>query len=328
MVSKNTLQIYVPFALPSKKRSLVVLYTDRRQALHNCFIGPLITFLGRHFTLYPVSVHRLLRGKEKLPKHHGGIFSVLQARTWSQLLPALERYLDGAPVVFYDQDPWEAYHDNAAAPGAYKLVHDALNVKRFLVTSSFWADYIRQEDALPAEFVRMSILPEYCDVGKEFARRQYPVAFQGSLHPHRKAFFERMKGLGVTLQTLPPVPYKQFLTAIQSIGIFLHDESNAIEMNGQKCNLNGIWVKEIEVAARGCFAIRNSDLDMDAYGISELPVIRPFTDEAEVPGIIDDILSLPEEQRNSMRREAVETIRRRNDWMTVVDALRRCFPSL
>ena len=322
------MQIYAPFALPAKKHSLVVLYADRRQVLQNCFIGPLITFLGRHFDLYPVSVRRLLRDAERLPKHHAGVFSVLQARTWARLLPDLERYLNGAPIVFYDQDPWEAYHDNAAAPGVYKLVHGVLNIKRFLVTSSHWANHIRQEDGLPAEFVRMSILPEYCNAGRDFSLRRYPVAFQGSLHAHRKAFFERMARMGVSLDTLPPVSYKQFLTTIQDIGIFLHDESNSIEINGQKCNLNGIWIKEIEVAARGCFAIRNSDLDMDAYGISELPVIRPFTEEAEVPGIINDILSLSEAQRNAMRREAVETIRRRNDWMTVVDALRHCFPNL
>lgn len=304
-----------------RKPLLVVLHEGRTQITQNCFIAQLHKVLKRNFSVRAIPASRL----DRLDGSEFGlgdkILCLLKQRGWERALPALQRISARADLYMYDQDPWEAYHDHASSPGIYRKLAEAARVRAFLVTSGWWADYVAKTDQLPVRFVRMSLLPEWCDVGSDYLDRPYEVGFQGTVHPHRREFFDAMKNLGIDTVLLPPKPYKAFLETVQSIRIFLHDEHSDVCIGG-KLSYNGIWVKEIEVAARGCFAIRNLDEDFGSYGFHEIPTVFAFRDKAEVPAIVDEIRAMPVRERQERIVQAVGAIRDRNDWMTVVDAIR------
>jgi hypothetical protein len=304
---------------------LVVIYADKEQIYRNCFISQLYKVLSESFVLYPISQKELLSGRAFRPQSAFGVLSLLKQRSWGQALQHLRSFLNGSPIVFYDQDPWEAYHDHASSPGIYVKVNSDLNVARFLVTSNFWANHIASCDSLPVQFVRMGILPSWCESGPAFEDRSIRVGFQGTIHQHRKAFFGRMERIGVPVTVRPPAPYRNYLKEIQNFQIVLHNEASSIAMDGIPCDINGLWVKEVEVAARGCFAVRNTDKDIDAYDIAGLPTVFTFNDELEVPAIINEIFALSPRQHRQMVEESIAAIRQRNDWMTVVAALHAAF---
>lgn len=302
------------------KPKLLLFCADKFQITSNCFIRPLVKTLKREFKVVPVTYDQLLAGHPESEVKCDLVLSVLKQRSWMNASDALKRILGDRPIFFYDQDPWEAYHDNASSPGAYTGLASQLNVQKFLVTSKWWANYIGDTDNLPASFVRMGMLPSDCVPGKPFSEREIEIGFQGTLHSHRKAFFDRMKSIGVDTTCLPSVPYNQFLKNLNNIGVYLHDEKADVKINGVP-SLNGIWVKEIEAAARGAFSIRNYEEESEAYGISELPIVMPFRQENDIPEIIETIRSMPERERNERRLASVARIKERDDWMTVVRAL-------
>ena len=301
--------------------TLHLIYKDREQILENCFIKQLYATLRASFEVVGVAEADLRAGNYSQPGEHDLVLSVLPLRYWRNLIPFLARYAENAQLLLYDQDPWEAYHDKACCPGIYPLASDLLPVKAFLITSKWWADYIAQRDGLPTRFVRMGAVAANCDAGPPFSQRPYPVGFQGIVHPHRRAFFERLAAQGVESTLLERQPFTTFLKTVQQIGIFLYDDNNAITVDGMPTSFHGLWGKCLTVAARGCFVIRNDDESRGPYGIDELPTVFPYSDEAEIPGLVARIRNMTESERNSRRADAVERIKQRNDWKTVVEQI-------
>lgn len=103
--------------------------------------------------------------------------------------------------------------------------------------------------------------------------------------------------------------------------IYIHSEDAPWMLNGKWMPRNALWIKDAEVAARGCFAIRDYEDESAAYDIAELPTIFTFREVAEVPEIIHRIQHMPSAERAERMRTSVERMRQRNDWMTVVDAI-------
>jgi hypothetical protein len=308
-----------------RKPRLVILHEGRKQISQNCFIAQLYKVLKRNFSVRAIPASRLgrLDGSEFGPGDK--VLCLLKQRGWERALPALQRVAARADLYMYDQDPWEAYHDHASSPGIYSKLAASVRIRAFLVTSGWWADYIAKTDRLPVRFVRMSLLPEWCNAGPDYLDRPHEVGFQGTVHAHRRQFFDRIKELGHDVALLPSVPYRKFLKTVQSIRIFLHDERADVCVNG-RVSLNGIWVKEVEVAARGCFAIRNIDDDFGAYGFDEIPTVFAFRNEADVPGIVERIRAMQSSERQERIVQAVDAIRKRNDWMTIVHAILETAP--
>lgn len=308
----------------NRKIPLHFLYEDSSQIHQNCFVAQLTETLTRHFDVRATSRQALLEGSYAEPVKGELALTVLKQRTWKRLIPFLAKYSEKSGLYFYDQDPWEAYHDEASSPGVYPLVASLVNVRTFLVTSGWWADYIAGTDRLPAKFVRMGILPRLCDRGKPYAARPYEVGFQGTVHGHRKAFFDRMRARGLQVACLEKQPFEKFLGTVQDIGVFLCDDSQSFTFDGISNSFHGLWGTCLTVAARGCFVVRNYDLGMAHYGMGELPTVFAFRTEEEVPDIIEKIRSMSESERNQRISTAVSRIRERHDWMTVVRALREC----
>lgn len=298
-----------------RKPVLHLIFEDDSQILENCFVAQLYKSLKQHFRIMKIPMARLVDGIA--PFQAGDlVLSLLKQRNWKRMIPFLAKVTEKSGAFYYDQDPWEAYFSQASTPGAYTLLAETANVRSFLVTSRWWTEHIAARDKLPIKFVRMGILPTLCSYGPPYESRSIEVGFQGTLHANRAAFFDRMQAIGIETAFRSSVPYKKFLRSIQDFRIFLHHE---LLPDGSP--FNGIWIKEVEVASRGLFAIRNRDEDVSAYGLEELPTVFTFGEESEVPEIVDRIRAMPDSERNTRIAHSVDRIRERDDWASVAAAL-------
>ena len=189
---------------------LLLLADSKRYLKQNCYQSQLLVTLQRNFKIKIVDARRIHRKRELNLEPFDHVLSVLKLRTLDVMLDALTRQMGPREISVYEQDPWEGFMDGSPYKGAYGRVNDVLNVKAFLNTSKWWSEYIKDK-GLPSRFVRMGMLPEYCDVGKSTANRKIDLGFQGTIHSHRKIFFDRLGELGCQVTVSSSTPYGKFL---------------------------------------------------------------------------------------------------------------------
>jgi hypothetical protein len=301
-------------------KRLLLLVDSRSYIRSNCYQHQLAATLARHFDVRMLSVREIKTIPLVRLANYDVILSVMRLRTVSALLDRLARFLRDRPVFIYEQDIWHAFMDDSPYRGAYHRIAGKLNVRAFLATSNWWRDYAASQN-LPVRFVRMGMLPEYCVSGPEWNARSIRLGFQGSLHPHRKAFFQRLADMRLPVQTLPSAPYRTYLDNLHSMRIYIHNEDDCWLVDGKRIARNALWIKETEVASRGTFVIRDYEEEAEAYGISELPTVMPFRSIEEVPEIVHRIEAMDPSERRDRMVASAETMRRRDDWATVVHAL-------
>jgi hypothetical protein len=248
------------------------------------------------------------------------VLSVLRLRTLVRMAGSLARLLGDRALYVYDQDVWQAFMDDSPYKGAYRQLAEQLSIAAFLVTSRWWHDFVVAR-GLPAKFVRMGMLPEYCDAGPAWEDRPIRLGFQGRLHPHRRAFYAQLAKAGLEVETLPPAPYAAYLENLHRMRIYIHTEDVPWCVDGRMLRRNALWIKETEVAARGTFVLRDAEEESEAYGISELPTIMPFPSREAVPDIVARIEAMDPQERRDRMVASAETMRRRDDWMTVARAI-------
>lgn len=241
------------------------------------------------------------------------IVSCLKQRTLYANASKLKEFLGNAPIVVYDQDPWESYRDSSPYKGAYESIASHINVKAFAVTTKWWADFIASR-GLPSIFVPMWVLPEYCDAGS-FDNRSTELGFIGKLHPHRVKLFHELEGFGLKPKVASvSLRYDKYLNALSNIKIFVRSEDNPITVDDQPANLNvGLWIKDIEAAARGCFSIRNRADGWESY-LSEIKTVLLYDDPSEVPTLVENILRMDANERQRLINETVDKIKRFDRW--------------
>jgi hypothetical protein len=224
-------------------------------------------------------------------------------------------------LIFYDQDPWESYHDDGICRGVYKEVAQHLNVGHFFITSQFWSTYVARVDELPTQYVRMGMLPRLCSYGKAPSRRNTLIGFQGTLHQNRKEFFDRVGQFGLNVTLMKSASHKSYLKNLRRMKIFLHSENPKLTIEGSRIDLNATWIKDLEVASQGCFAIRSWDVEADKYGIEAIPLIKSFRDESEIPNLVEEVLSMSTVQTRDEVEESVDRIKARDDWDQLAHAV-------
>jgi hypothetical protein len=304
------------------KKRLLLFADSKRYIKANCYQSQLLKTLDRNYRLRIVSADDI--SNEVMPK---GIqtdlaLSVLRMRTLASLAPKLGAILRGSPLWVYEQDPWQSFMDDSPYKGAYNHIASHIRVEAFLNTSLWWANHVRKS-GLPSVFVRMGMLPEYCKLGRTWRKRSIDLGFQGTLHPHRKRFFDQLAGYGLPVTVLPSSPYRRFLKTLQEIRIYIHTEDAPWVIDGKVVPRNALWIKDTEAAARGCFSIRDHEDESAAYAIKDIPTIFTYQNIAEVPALVDRIMSMAPGERDERMVEAVECMRMRNDWQTVIDAIER-----
>lgn len=307
-----------------KKKTLLMLVDGRRYIRSNCYQRQLAEVLETEYDVRMISMKEIKYLPWANPRKYDRVLSVLRQRTLADQLPMIARFLKDTPLCIYDQDVWHAYMDDSPWKGCYPRILAALNVKSFLLTTKWWTDYVTAR-GIPAKFVRMGMLPRYCVAGPSWEDRCYDVAFQGTIHSHRKAFYGALEKMGVHIDVLRSAPYEEFLKNLDLMRIYIHTEDAPWMVDGQLVPRNALWIKDTEVAARGVFAIRDHEDEAFSYGIDELPTIYTFRKVEDVPSIIKEIQSMDPKIRNEKMLHSVEVMRKRHDWMTVVRAIEESY---
>ena len=312
----DILQIFRAFNPVKKTAKLILIYDDDKQLSQNPFTHQLFHSLKKSFQLKLIRVEQLL-GKPSSLRGEDFVLVISRLRNWHRLFAVQSILVDRPNLFFYDQDPWEGYHDNASCKGIYVSTNEKLKPVRFFVTSPWWSDYMQKTDNLPVEFVRMGVLPKYCKSGLKYADRPHKIGFQGTVHKHRMEFYNRIRRQGFEIDILPRKPFFSFLNEVQKIGIFIYSDDGALSLNGIRQPIHGLWGKCLTVASRGCFVVRNHDLAYKGYGIDELPSVYSFKNEQEIPDILNTILSRSNDQNQSLLLETIAVIRKRDDWQDI-----------
>lgn len=301
-------------------KSLLLLVDDRGYIRSNCYQSQLAETLRENYRVRMLSLREIRTIPLVRVASYDRILSVLRLRSLSANLPAIARLLGGAPLHVYEQDVWQAFMDDSPWRGAYAEIAAKLNVSAFLVTSRWWCDFVAAR-GLPARFVRMGMLARHCNPGPDWDERPTLLGFQGTEHPHRRVFFNQIRSLGLTVDIFPSAPYEAYLEDLHRMRVFIHTENQPWQVDGKWLSRNALWIKETEVAARGTFSIRDYEDESAAYGIDELPTIFTFRNVEQIPNIVNRLETMPVRERRDRMVAAAETMRRRADWMTVVNAI-------
>lgn len=275
----------------------------------NCFTHQLCRTLNRIPGVETVEVASI-----NVHKRPDLIVSRLKQRTLQRIAPDLARWAQDTPVVVYDQDPWEAFRDGSPHKGSYQTIYDNLNVVTFAVTTKWWSDFIVRH-GLPATFVSMWVLPEYCDSGPPFETRETPLGFIGSVHPYRKELFSQLLDRDIHVSIRPGgLGYRGYLDGLSKIGCFVHSEDRPLIIDGEVTNLNvGLWIKDVEAAARGCFSIRSRGSGSETY-LGGIGTVMLYDSLSEVPDIIEGIMKIDPKERQRLIESTVDHIRKADRW--------------
>ena len=255
-----------------------------------------------------------------VPSEFDCVISTLKQRSLLRNVDKVAKFLKGKELVIYDQDPWEAFRDGSEFKGSYYKIADTLNVKFFAVTTKWWSDFL-EDQGFPSRFVRMWMLPEYCTTDKPFTQRKIKQGFMGTVHPYRKHLFDFLATKGHTVTLLKSDSYSSFLSTLSDIQIFVHSENVPITIDGAQQNLGtGLWIKDVEAAARGAFSIRNRLEGEDTY-LEGLETVKLYDSIEEVPGILESIRGIDSTERQDMINRTVQLIKDKNSWVETVQTM-------
>lgn len=250
--------------------------------------------------------------------------SRLKQRSLLSKISNIKQAIGNSPIVIYDQDPWEAFRDDSLYKGTYEIVLSKLNVQYFAVTTNWWANFLNKK-GIPAKFVKMGVLQKYCDLGKSTIDRSTKAGFIGSLHGYRNQLFHELKILGCNVGVRRgDLSYIDYLKNLSEIGFFIHREDYSFTVDGEQVNLDvGLWVKDIEAIARGCFSIRNKGSDVLSY-LEGIDSILLYENISDIPDIINKTLKIDNEELNVRRESALKKIYEENNWAATARELLEC----
>jgi len=293
----------------------------------NCFQHQLLREFKRFPNVITVPLDQL---NSVPPEFYQRVACCLKQRTVAAKLNELKTVFGRKPFTMYDQDPWHAFMDDSPYKGVYHDVIANFNLRAFAVTTQLWADFLAQRH-IPSLFVKMGVLPEYCDVGPKYEDRQIKVGFIGTVHPYRQKLFDDLEELGVqvNVQAGNTLGYRWYMKALSSVQTFIHSEDSPIIVDGKQMNLaTGLWIKDIEAMSRGCFSVRNVGGDDHTSYFSGLPkdgsgesMVRLYKNVEDVPAILEGIEKMDSTERQSLIDRTVEYIRQSNEWQRTATKL-------
>lgn len=290
----------------------------------NCFQHQLFTALrttarDNDVELKTVDLYQLMTGQAGA---YDQVVSALKLRTLFRNAESIKGLLQQRPIVVYDQDPWESFRDGSEFNGAYSHIARHLNVKKFAVTTREWAQLIASK-GLPSEFVRMWVLPKYCNAEPSYDARKITMGFMGAQHPYRRKLFDFLaeKNHPVTIVS-GGSNYATYMSTLSKMQCYVHNEDSSFLVDGNEMNLShGLWIKDIEAAARGCYSIRNRGADAESYVLDGVKTVRLFVSFDEVPGIIASIESMHPSERQKEIEQTVNFIVEQDHWSATARAL-------
>ena len=313
----------------TQKESLLWIVDDFRYARKHCYQFQLGETLRKNFRVRCVSLRELkmFGGFSILPAWcYDNVLCSVRIRVLRDVVDKIAPMLSHKKIWVYDEDPWESFIDESALSGSYEKIKDGfarqfVSVAGFIVQSTWWAEFIRAR-GFPAKAFQIGLLPRLCTTGRVWDKRSIPAGFQGSPKPHRISFFAELEEDGIFVEQFKCSSYHHYLKQLQNTQVFIHPETKPFIVNGKSVVSNGMWGRDVEVAAQGAFVLRNEEPEGFIYGISEIPTIRTFKSIEEVPRILSEIIEMDPNEREFMREKAVSYIRQRDYWHSVVDIIK------
>lgn len=286
-------------------------------ATTNCFAHQLTRALQKQPRVVTVQLSEL----HNYPRPEA-VICRLKQRTLHRTVDQLRELLKDTPVNVFDQDPWQAFMDDSPYKGAYEKAAQRLNVRTFALTTRWWTEFLQQR-GLPSTFVRMWVLPEYCSSQPTYADRAINAGFIGGLHPHRKQLFDQLEELGTQVNVMGgnSLPYERYMQALSNIRVYVHSEDSPIVVDGKAMSLrDGFWARDVEVASRGCFAIRNRGKEHETY-LEGIESVFLYDEPDDVPKLISDIETMDPNLRQDILDRSVEYIRQSDRWQETANVL-------
>lgn len=311
----------------------LIVVDSKKYAKSNCFISQLIDSLkeqahlsGKKLFLIELSKLQKRQSKKVMNVGQNGTILICRQRILNQFLKShgSSNPLSGLPISIYEQDPWQAYIRGSQSLGFFEELGKKLNVQNIFITSRWWSEFVGRQEGLSTSFVHMWMSPKYCSEGVNIKQRHIKIGFKGTLHKHRLQFFANLSNLGVHVQIdTETLRYRDYLKWLSSVGIFAHDESKYFPtIFGDIPMSTGLWVKDIEVASRGCFTVRNAfESESDSYFIEKIPSIFLFQKVDEVPELIKQISEMSEDEVQKITQESVKYIEQANLWVRTANRL-------
>jgi hypothetical protein len=244
----------------------------------------------------------------------------LKLRSVVKHIDLLSKELARIPVYVYDQDVWESFMDEGSYKGSYEMISSRLSVQSFLNTSHWWANYVRSK-GLPSEFVKMWVLPEYCQT-HSFSSRIIDVGFMGQMHSFRKQTFEELKELDLNVQTFPGGPYEMYLQKLSDMKFFIHYEQDRWHIDGRIIPCNSLYGKTVEVMSRGTFCLRERSDEAVHWNLRDNPLLVEFSSLNELVEQVKTIKSLDPDLVEKWITKGVEMIKNDSGWKTIVEVLK------
>lgn len=281
---------------------------------NNCFQHQLQNVIKKNFNITQIPVIDMSKTDFST---FDVILSTIKLRNVLHNVQLIKSQLQNRKIFIYDQDPWESFVDQLSFKGAYTTISSHLNVESFLNTSKHWCDIIN-EQGFSSKFVRMWILREYCIESKiEWLNRQIHTGFIGTLHPYRKDALVKLSAIGIETKVFPSQNYQSFLNTLENMKFFFHVESDENwTIDGHPIEKNLCWIKDIEIASRGCVAIRKYDSELIAYDVPNIPSIVTYTKFSDITEIIKQDYSRESKQGFEFIRDTAQ-----NAWMDLVEVI-------
>ena len=299
------------------KQRLFVFILNKRYAKNNCYISQILESLTFYFDVKLLELHKLKY--YDLRSSPFPVLCLLQMRLLLSNIDEIARFYGSKEILVYDQDPWESFIDEGSIKNAYRIVYDQLNVSCFLNTSLWWTNFINDKN-FPSRFIQMGVLPRLCTVGNDWNTRSNRIFFQGTLHPYRYAFFNKLEKLGLPLFLDKSVRYQKFLKNLRSERFFVHIGAEWL-IDETITQSNCCWIKDIEAASQGCFSIRNIDDEYRSSNIKDLSMVFPYDDLHEIPEIINRINVMPDAERDQLIKNDFNLIKTTFNWNTLSETI-------
>lgn len=303
------------------KKKIIQLVDGVGYIRNNCFQSQLASSLAKECDLVQVELSHILNNTVR--PEADGFISCLKQRSIDRHAAGVAAWLRGAPLVVYDQDPWQAYMDDSPHKGAFDRIAARINVASFALTTQWWVDFVRSR-GLPSDFVRMWVLPHHCDRGPAYVDRPGIAGFIGTVHPRRRVMIDIVERGGIPVYvSSTSLAYPDFLQEMGKLRSFIHNEDMPIYIDGKEFNFNtGMWVKDIEAVARGCFSIRGKGEGSETY-LAGLSTVKLYDNLEQVPDIIRGIEKMDPSERQATIDADVKRVRDSDVWAVTAQELIR-----
>lgn len=285
----------------------------------NCYQHQLTEVLDASFNVKRLTLAELERGDIPIGS---AVISRLRLRTLVNNLQTVSSALRGTRSFIYEQDTWENFLVDSPYFGSYAKINACLSPLTFLNMSHWWAALVRSA-GIPSRFIQVWTLPKYCTPPAPWSQRAHKAIFCGTLYPRRVTFFDALKQRGINVEVVPVQPtFARYLELLSSSRLVIRCDKIdwLIDAGHGQCRVtdyNALWQRDIEVAARGCFSMREADDEGSLWGIGRIPLIVPFTTVDSAVASINRIASLSCTEADDIAHTSVDVIRSAEGWMSV-----------